>query len=238
MRCRRSVFVLAILGLACATPRQLVSVETLVRSEVESGLGGEERTRIDRARAFVAAGNVTGAFEELDAVILAFESRTTDADATYVSVANAAEFANFRVEHPSARVVWLDWSYGEAFRMRAFLLASQQRFVEALAALKEGARIAPYDASGNTERGYVLNSLGKPREALASYEEALRLSRRFSSGAGWQATALRGIGVSLIELGELDRAETALRESLEVEPDNALAQNELLYISNLRSRPR
>jgi Flp pilus assembly protein TadD len=53
-----------------------------------------------------------------------------------------------------------------------------------------------------------------------------------------QATALRGIGVSLIELGELDRAETALRESLEVEPGNALAQNELLYISNLRSRPR
>jgi hypothetical protein len=90
----------------------------------------------------VAAGDVTGAFEELDAVILAFASRATDADATYVSVANAAEFANFRVEHPSVRVVWLDWSYGEAFRMRAFLLASQQRFVEALAALKEGARIA------------------------------------------------------------------------------------------------
>jgi hypothetical protein len=38
----------------------------------------------------------------------------------------------------------------------------------------------------------------------------------------------------LIELGELDRAETAFKRSLEIEPKNDVALNELDYIQHLR----
>ena len=50
-----------------------------------------------------------------------------------------------------------------------------------------------------------------------------------------KATALRGKGMALIELGDLDLAETTLKESLYYDPDNKLARNELGYIQHLRA---
>ena len=47
--------------------------------------------------------------------------------------------------------------------------------------------------------------------------------------------SLRGLGFSLIELKQLDEAEKAFQESLQIEPENKLAQNELAYIQQLRS---
>lgn len=50
------------------------------------------------------------------------------------------------------------------------------------------------------------------------------------------ARALSGKGVQLIDLERLDEAETALRQSLELEPESEIARNELEYIEQLRSQ--
>jgi Flp pilus assembly protein TadD len=42
--------------------------------------------------------------------------------------------------------------------------------------------------------------------------------------------------VTLVELGRLDEAEAALRAALELEPDSAVARQELEYIAELRTR--
>jgi Flp pilus assembly protein TadD len=50
-----------------------------------------------------------------------------------------------------------------------------------------------------------------------------------------RAVMLRGRGFALIELGRLDEAEKAYRDSLNSEPNNARALNELTYIGRLRA---
>ena len=49
-------------------------------------------------------------------------------------------------------------------------------------------------------------------------------------------TALRGIGYSLIELGELEAARQAFEKSLKMEPNNRLALDELEYIRKLQQK--
>ena len=51
-----------------------------------------------------------------------------------------------------------------------------------------------------------------------------------------RALLVRARGVTLIELGRLDEAEGALRASLDLEPDSAVARRELDYIAELRAR--
>jgi tetratricopeptide (TPR) repeat protein len=83
--------------------------------------------------------------------------------------------------------------------------------------------------------GYVFNGLGKFEEALVVYQSAEAFSVKKPSQRPYRAIALRGMGFSLIELNRLDEAEQAFKQSLEIDPMNALALNELAYIKNLRS---
>ena len=76
------------------------------------------------------------------------------------------------------------------------------------------------------------------REALGAYRHGLGLAREFESSRREEAVALRGIGFALIELGRLDEAEAVFLESLEADPDNEAALNELRHIEHLRESQR
>jgi Flp pilus assembly protein TadD len=60
-------------------------------------------------------------------------------------------------------------------------------------------------------------------------------SVQYLSQRPYRAIALRGMSFSHIELNRLDKAERAFKQSLEIDPMNAVALNELAYIKNLRS---
>ncbi|MEZ5937811.1 MAG: tetratricopeptide repeat protein [Hyphomonadaceae bacterium] len=81
------------------------------------------------------------------------------------------------------------------------------------------------------ERAAALGQTGDREQALAAYDEVLQ---RPGLATPFRASALRGRGFSLIELGRLDEAEAAYRASLEIDPDNPIAMNELTYIAGLR----
>jgi tetratricopeptide (TPR) repeat protein len=83
-----------------------------------------------------------------------------------------------------------------------------------------------------SERGTALISLKRWTDALADYDDGLKLSNLKAED---HARLLRGRGFALTELGRLDEAEAAYNESLKLEPKNALAQNELKYIAQLRA---
>jgi Flp pilus assembly protein TadD len=155
----------------------------------------------------------------------------------YVSVASEKELQRFTQESgASRRVVWVDWAYREALHLKAFVHAAQKDYATALEFLKLETQIAPYCSIAHVERGYALNALGRPTEAVAEYEIAVALAREVASSAGTEAMALRGLGFTLIELNELDRAEAALRDSLKLDPQNEVAKNELLYLRRLQQR--
>ena len=50
--------------------------------------------------------------------------------------------------------------------------------------------------------------------------------------------ALRGMGYTLIDTGNLDKAEKVLKESLVIDPGNKVAESELEYIRKLRMSGR
>jgi tetratricopeptide (TPR) repeat protein len=81
------------------------------------------------------------------------------------------------------------------------------------------------------ERANALMTLKRFDEALAGYDDALS-TKDLPPEA--RAHLLRGRGYALTELGRLDDAESAYRESLTLQPGNQTAQNELEYIARLR----
>jgi tetratricopeptide (TPR) repeat protein len=82
-----------------------------------------------------------------------------------------------------------------------------------------------------SERGAALNALKRWDDALANYDGGLEI---VSLPPEMKARLLRGRGFALTELGRLNEAEGAYRESLVSEPNNLRALHELNYIARLR----
>jgi tetratricopeptide (TPR) repeat protein len=82
------------------------------------------------------------------------------------------------------------------------------------------------------ERGAALSGLMRWQDSLANYDRGLGFERVLPNQ---RAVMLRGRGLALTELGRLDDAETAYRDSLVLDPNNQLAARELIYIQRLRA---
>jgi Flp pilus assembly protein TadD len=174
------------------------------------------------ADAQVAASSLRQAYEQ-----------TFDKSLKQFSFQTQAEFDEFSKTYVG-KFEWIDWGYKQSLQMLAYLAAERRDFPAALALLKTVETIAPVSAGTVVEAGYVLNQSGKPEEGLAAYRRALALAEKYPSQRIYQAASLRGIGFALIDLKRLDEAEQAFQKSLEIEPGNKVALNELGYIQDLR----
>ena len=205
---------------------------------VENGLGYELREQVRTATDQVKAGYHKEALALLNQIETDFRDLMNDSNITYVSVATQEEFDLFRQNTGgSNQVAWIDWGFREILHLKAFIKVSSGRFDQAVQLLIAEANVAPFSAAPYTELGYLMNKEAKrPADALKAYTKALELSQQFSSSSSLQAAALRGIGFSLIELGDLDRARAALIASLSIDPNNEIAKNELAYIAALRKK--
>jgi tetratricopeptide (TPR) repeat protein len=83
-----------------------------------------------------------------------------------------------------------------------------------------------------SERGAALAGLKRWPEALANYEDGLKLP---GLPTRFKATMQRGRGFALVELGRLDDGQAAYEESLKLEPGNARAMRELQYIARVKA---
>ena len=149
---------------------------------------------------------------------------------TFQSKADFDEFS----QSSSSKFEWIDWGYKECLQAQAFIAAEKKDFSKSLDILKKIESVAPISAGTAGERGYILNQVGRPDEALSSYQKAYDLSINYSSQTPFRAMALRGIGYALIDLHRLDEAEKAFIASLEIEPTSNIAKSELSYIQGLR----
>ncbi|MCS6291434.1 MAG: tetratricopeptide repeat protein [Nitrospira sp.] len=201
----------------------------------EPGLGADQRQLVAVAVSHIKARRLSEADNILDQVLAVFRGKLTDPGAIYISAATRDEFADYKkTATVSGKIIWLDWSFREALHLKAFIEAASKRFEPALQFLAEEIKYAPTAAAPYIEQGYIRNQLGDPKAALEAYSLALDRSRRHVSSAPLEGPALRGMGVALIDLGDLDLAERWLRESLKVEPANPVAVHELEYIKQRR----
>lgn len=152
-----------------------------------------------------------------------------------VSVADDAEADELRASLAAGESIeLLDHACAGALNAAAFVSVDQGKSEKAMQYLDEAIRLAPFDASTYSERGFLFNAAGKRQEALASYRRGLMLAERYAGSAHVRPIMLRGLGWTLVELGDFEGAEAAYRRSLELEPDHAGARAELAYIQGLR----
>lgn len=83
-----------------------------------------------------------------------------------------------------------------------------------------------------TELAGILALNEEYAEALKLYSKAMTIRPYHPNQL--KALILRGMAFQHIELGNLEKAESLLRDSQNYEPNNKLAQNELIYIADLK----
>lgn len=227
--------------LACCAPAlaQVETVRTAIRRTPteQQILGAQFRKQSDRATEAALQHRLADATALLQPII-AFCDRLQEPGRALVSVADASEYEAYVASQGRGEPIdWVDMACPGAYKSRAFIDIDNKAFDSALAFLDKAITLAPFWAEPLTERGYLLNQLGRSPEALATYRQAIGLVERFPSNKYANALALRGLGYTQVELGDLAAAEEAYRKSLEVEPGNALAERELDYIRKQRERP-
>ncbi|HVN00179.1 MAG TPA: tetratricopeptide repeat protein [Caulobacteraceae bacterium] len=125
---------------------------------------------------------------------------------------------------------------GNPYPAAAFYLGSYYNEVgqpdRALEVLDLGRLAGPDSPVVASERDAALMALHRWDDALAGANQALAVA---DLASGDRARLLRNRGYALTELKRLDEAEQAYRDSLALEPDNALAHNELDYIAKLKA---
>jgi len=124
-------------------------------------------------------------------------------------------------------------SYAKAYYYLAYIAVELNQFPVAMEALDRGLALEPDSATLLAERGTLYQSAESPREAVKNFRAATELKSCVTDDV--MGKAYRGLGVSLIDLGDLDQAEQALNTSLKYSPDNPNALHELQYLVRMRA---
>jgi tetratricopeptide (TPR) repeat protein len=197
--------------------------------------------RVDTAFKALGAGNLDLAESVLLSVIgntpPDYSSVQEDHNGLTIKFWDQAAFLHYVNWHKSQgtankSIRWLYNAYPRAYFYLGFLHVKQGKFDQAIEFLDKGERLEPTNPLFTLEKAFALVHSGRCREALVLYERVAEIGPFVR--ARDVATAWRGRGAAFIELGDLDRAETAFTVSLQFEPGNNVAINELLYIKQLR----
>lgn len=128
--------------------------------------------------------------------------------------------------------VWLLSAYPRACYHLAFVSIERRDYPGAIQWLAKGRSLEPHNPKFLLESGVAYGQMNQHQQALDCFQQAMDLPRILPLE---RSMALRGMGVQLIDLGQLEEAEAKLQQSLALDPDNANTQRELTYISELRA---
>ena len=222
---------------ACAAAGAQETVVTPLETHAAEGIGYKYRKVVDAAnRAMLRGEDPLRSTERLAPVLRYCDEQRSQPGRIAISVSSAAEYERYMAAHRDGTPVeWIDIACPMAYKAMAFMHVERKEYTKALEYLDTTAAMTPYWGEARVERGFALNMLRRFDEGLASYREALEMAEA-SDDARVGAMALRGIGYTLIELRDLDGAQAAYEQSLQLDPDNATATRELDYIRQQRER--
>jgi tetratricopeptide (TPR) repeat protein len=136
-------------------------------------------------------------------------------------------------EGQGARIDWIAPSFSRALYFMAFIAVEERNAGEALTYIQRALRLEPDQPQILGEAGLIYHALGEHEEALRHFERAMT-SRSWARPRD-VARAQRGAATVLVELGHLSEATDLLNRSLENDPGNPNAMQELEYIRQLQS---
>jgi tetratricopeptide (TPR) repeat protein len=206
-------------------------------SETES----QDADQVNQALAAIAAGDVATAEAALLKVIAntpaEYINQSEDADGSLsIKFWDQNDFVHYvmwqKQQGVTRGVRWEGNAYPRAYYYLGFLCVKTRRPRQAIEYLDRGHQLEPTNPKFKFEKAQALVQASECEQALALYETVTDIGPHISA---WDlAVARRGRGFVLIELGRLQQAEAAFLSSLEIEPDNPVALNELQYIAHLR----
>jgi tetratricopeptide (TPR) repeat protein len=196
--------------------------------------------KVDAALTHLKNGNIA----EAEPILLDVCSRCPhdyqfeilEGDTRYVKCWDMMEFTVYCGAQPDGGdkvVAWILSAYPRACYYLAYVLIEKDDFPSAIQWLMKGQSMEPWNPRFFRELGVAYAHMKDHKQALICYEQAANLP---GISRHDRALALRGMGVQLIDLRRLDEAETRLKESLELDANNANTKRELLYISQLRAK--
>jgi Flp pilus assembly protein TadD len=128
------------------------------------------------------------------------------------------------------RAIALDATLPEPHNHLGSLLARGGRHADALAEFTLATALDPNNAAAWTNRASALRAIGQPRDAAEAYRIAARL-------APGDPGPRNGLGVLLVESGNLDRAIALFEEALAIDPRYHEARLNLAVAEVRRGHP-
>jgi tetratricopeptide (TPR) repeat protein len=214
-----------------------VSIIGTTRVEFEAVEFDGARWRTVVSDAFKAKDTPAQRIASLQPALDWCDGKQDSATQAFASVSTQAEREELLAARTDPRpVVFIDIACARAYHTAAYFAADAGEADKAMGLLERAQKLAPYWAPAYTERGFLFNARGDRQQALASYRKGLELAERYPSSANNRAVALRGIGWTLVELGDYAGARDAYERSLVVDPGNANATAELKVIDKLEAK--
>ena len=123
------------------------------------------------------------------------------------------------------RATGLKAAYSEAMDALAHAYISLYDWPAAVQTLNEIIAIWPFKAEMHCNLGSVYQAMGRPQDAIASYEEALKINPRLG-------VALNSLGSAYLAQGDFELAERCYRQCLSTTPGDLQARSNLLMLLN------
>ena len=130
-------------------------------------------------------------------------------------------------------ILWYPESYSKAYYLLAYMAVEEKDWAKGLEYINRGIELEDDHPLLLSEKALILGQMGKHKKSYKMYMKSL--SCRPWALPKWRARAFRGAGIALTEMNRLDEAENMFKKSLELEPDNKTAKDELVYVQMLRS---
>jgi tetratricopeptide (TPR) repeat protein len=176
-----------------------------------------------------------------DEVIDFYETRQRITPQRVFCARNGKEALHYIEQHARQNtgrdaIVVRNWC--DALFLKGYALVEIGDLAGARAALRAAIALSPANAQYHAELAAIHTADKNWNDALESFRAA-EAAAEFSEGARQAQLARihRGTGHVLVELKRYDEAEQRYRQSLELEPDNEQAKQQLEAIRELRAKP-
>lgn len=195
---------------------------------------------VDAAFNEIVAGQPAKAIKSVEPVIAHFDAmQASNPHACAQTSDQAAALALLENGKSGRKVTIVGIDYCSGYFIKGFALIDINRPDEAFPWLQLAHDRAPLHA-------HFTNELAEWHKARRQWQRAYDLFREASNSAdeadeqsrnSYKARALRGMGFTRIETGDLNEAEALFKASLKLEPGSNAAISELEYIRSLRGTP-
>lgn len=207
------------------------------------------REAVSKAVGEIRKQNPAGVLPLVDPVIAALQEQQKEKNA--VCADDAAQSLALMIMQAAASdklpkeqrrdAVTVDSAFCLAPFLKGFALIDLQRWDDAEPMLRLASESAPLSAQYRNEYAEWFKAMKQWQKAHDVFAEAYGLGEFESDESAKkfnQARALRGMGFTEIEMGDLDKAEESFKKSLKLLPDHEGAKSELQYIADLRKRAK